>query len=166
MADQLKLRAQDPADLRVISACLQDALVPVRDMTYLPQERRFIMLLNRFRWEEADLVPLPGDLPESTGDASFDAEGQSRFERVHCALRVERVRAVRSKGLDRGAGDQIVELLAVSAQPRSIDLVFAGGAAIRIEVDAIRCFLEDLGEPWPTYWRPRHPGADQGPPPQ
>lgn len=161
MADRLKLRALDAEDLQVVAACLQDALVAVRDMAYLPQHRRFVMLLNRFRWE--DEARNDGRLPSRrTGDALFAEEESSRFERVHCALRVERVRAVQSKGLRRPASDEIVELLTIAAVPKAIELVFAGGPKVKIEVDAVRCFLEDLGEPWPTAWRPRHPEEDTG----
>ena len=34
---------------------------------------------------------------------------------------------------------------------------FAGGSSIRLSVERILCHLDDLGEPWPTRWRPRHP---------
>ena len=47
----LRLRAEDSDDLAVISACLQDSLVPVRDLAYLPDEGRFMLVANRFRWE-------------------------------------------------------------------------------------------------------------------
>jgi hypothetical protein len=40
-------------------------------------------------------------------------------------------------------------------------LVFAGGAQIRIETDAIACRIEDIGEPWPTRWRPTHPDVEE-----
>src|SRR3546814_9083894 len=46
----LKLRAHDPADMDVVAALLQDALVPLGDMTYLAKETRFVMVANRFRW--------------------------------------------------------------------------------------------------------------------
>ncbi len=165
MAGRLKLRAQNAEDLQVVAACLQDALVAVRDMAYLPQHKRFVMLLNRFRWEEDGRAG--GDVPaEHTGDAPFAEEEGARFERVHCALRFERVRAVKSKGLHRPAGNQLVELLTISAEPKAIELVFAGEATVRIEVDALRCFLEDLGEPWPTAWRPGHPEWDPDTPAQ
>ena len=49
----LKLRAEDADDLAVISACLQDALVAVRDLAFVPQDRTFLMAANRFRWEGA-----------------------------------------------------------------------------------------------------------------
>jgi hypothetical protein len=167
MADRLKLQAEDSEDLRIIAACLQDALAPAREMAYLPKERRFVMLLNRFCWECADSPARKppvgeGGLPDDAEDAAFAEEaGGPPFERVHCALRIERVRAVRSRGVRRPAGDELLELLTISSEPQAIELVFAGGAAVRVEVDAIRCYLEDLGEPWPTRWRPRHPAEGE-----
>jgi len=50
-ADALRLLARDEEDLAVISAILQDALIPVSEMAYLPDERRFALVANRFRWE-------------------------------------------------------------------------------------------------------------------
>ena len=41
-------------------------------------------------------------------------------------------------------------------------LVFAGDAAIRLETAQPLCFIEDLDEPWPTKWRPRHAAHDPG----
>ena len=46
-----KLRAEDADDLKVISACLQDALVAVRDLAFVQTDRTFLMVANRFRWE-------------------------------------------------------------------------------------------------------------------
>jgi hypothetical protein len=31
---------------------------------------------------------------------------------------------------------------------------------IRLEGAGITCRLKDLGEPWPTRWRPRHTAGD------
>jgi hypothetical protein len=47
-------------------------------------------------------------------------------------------------------------LLAVQLVPGAILLCFAGAATVRLEVEAIRCYIEDLGEAWPTAWRPAH----------
>ncbi len=40
--------------------------------------------------------------------------------------------------------------------PGAVLLEFSGGGTMRLEVRGIRCHLEDLGEPWPTRWRPSH----------
>ena len=68
----LKLRAEDAEDLAVISACLQDALVPVRDLAYVPEDRTFLLVANRFRWENGlspapgEAVPRPGSSPKAS----------------------------------------------------------------------------------------------------
>ena len=50
----LRLMAFDAADLEVISSLCQDAVFPATEMSWRPKERRFAVLLNRFRWEDSD----------------------------------------------------------------------------------------------------------------
>lgn len=151
MSQKLKLRAEDDEDLSVVSACLQDALVAVGDMKYLPQDHRFVLVANRFCWEA---VPCDED------DLGDDPE--KCFERVHTGLRFENVRAVRCRGLDRLDAAEVLELLAIRHEGDALILVFAGQAAVRIETDRPLCFLEDIDEPWPTKWRPKHPLEEPG----
>src|SRR3546814_2045479 len=67
----LKLRAHDPADMDVVAALLQDALVPLGDMTYLAKEKRFVMVANRFRWhgDASDDEPPAAPPPQEIGSA-------------------------------------------------------------------------------------------------
>jgi hypothetical protein len=141
MDQRLKLRAADTDDLAIISAILQDAVIPMEEMAYLPAERRFVLVANRFRWEDARDETVPGRI----------------YERVHSGLVIDEVRAVRTRGIDQTASGRILSLLAVEASDGAIDLVFSGNAAVRIEVDRIICHLEDVAEPYPTRWRPTHP---------
>ncbi|WP_119461866.1 DUF2948 family protein [Rhodospirillaceae bacterium SYSU D60014] len=169
MSDVLKLRARDKEDFGVIAALLQDALLPISEMAYLPDEKRFVMVLNRYRWEAENpaargAVPSePAESP-SAEDASFEDEAAPSpyFERVHCGVCFDRVLAVRTRGIEQRARDQILELLTAQAEDRSVLLVFAGNAAVRLEVEALHCHLEDLGEAWPTRWRPQHSLEDGG----
>ena len=50
---ELKLIAFDVDDLAVLSAHLQDAVLKVGDIAYLPRERRFAAIGNRFDWADA-----------------------------------------------------------------------------------------------------------------
>ncbi len=151
----VKLRAHDPLDMEVIATWLQDALVPLADVTYLPRDKRFVMVANRFKWESAS-TEAAGE-PRPDGDASFAEEGDApAYQRVNCGVCFDRVRAVRYRGLDPKDKDHILNLLTIEAEPRAITLVFSGGAAIRLEVTTIACHMEDLGEPWPTHWMPNH----------
>jgi DUF2948 family protein len=160
----LKLRVRDADDLQTIARCLQDALVPLADTEYLKAEKRFVMVANRFRWEGVpDEARNSGQSPdrdsEQTGDARFeDANGNSGalYERVNCGLCFDSVRNVKFRGVDLRDRNQILSVLTLTYDPGAITIVFSGGAEIRLEVDKIRCHLDDLGEPWPTRWRPAH----------
>ena len=160
MAEPLKLRARDAADLQTVAAIAQDALVALGDMKYLPRERRFALMLNRFRWEAA-----PGDgagkpPAREAGDAGFN-EGATDFERVHSVLSFERVRGVKRKNLEQAATDGMLSLLTLRHDGRYLVIAFAGGGAIRLDVEQLLCHLEDVGESWPTLWQPQH--SDDGP---
>lgn len=150
--DKLKLKAVDAEDLGVLSAFLQDSLVAVGDISYQPADQRFLLVANRFRWEA-----MPCEEEAELGESDC-------FERIHSGLRFENVTAVKSRGLEALDAGQLLALLAIEAEPAAFTLIFAGDVAIRIEIAAPLCFLEDIGEPWPTKWRPKHPLEAPGDP--
>jgi hypothetical protein len=145
---ELRLRAEDAEDLAVISACLQDALVAVRDLAYDQGARNFVLVANRFRWE--------GGAAEGEG---------SPFERTLCGIIFDEIDSVAYRGFHRSEEDRILALLAIRPNfgPETvstsglIDLEFAAGVTIRLSAAAIRCRARDFGEPWPTQWQPGHP---------
>lgn len=166
--DPLKLRARDLQDLEVLAAMLQDAIVRPADMSYQPREKRFVMMVNRFRWElpRGDGATQDPE-PEPREDARFEEAGKRQlFERVAAGVCFDRVRRVRTQNLDQRRRDEILSLLTVDAEPGAITLVFSGGARIRLEVSLVACHMEDLGEPWPTPWRPAHDAAAAGKDPE
>jgi hypothetical protein len=154
----LKLRAADAEDLGVMSAILQDSLVTVAEMAYIPEERRFALVANRFRWEPQQAQP---ELPPVKGPG---------LERVLTGLCIDGVKTVSRKGFHPSDADRILSLLAVriegegqdEGKPMALILDFAGGSSVRLEVEGIMCHLDDLGEPWPTKFQPKHPVADAG----
>jgi hypothetical protein len=139
VATPLKLRAEDSEDLSILSAALQDAAVPVADMRYFAEERRFILAVSRYRWE-------------TDRGSKFGSTG----ERVASAVVFDKVNKVRRKGFDPNARVRILELLAMEAGEGHIDLLFAGDATIRLEIETIVCRLDDFGAPWATIFRPGH----------
>lgn len=161
--ERIKLKARDETDLTILSACLQDALVPVREMAFLPKQHRFVLVANRFRWE-AQPEGLPEEPAESL-DAPFAEAAATFYSRVNCGVCFDRVLSVRTRSLDLRRGDRLLNLLALHAEPggRAIRLIFAEDAQIRLEVRGILVLLEDLGESWPTQWRPSHAAEDVAP---
>ena len=151
--DPLKLIAFDADDLQILSAHLQDAIVRVGEMKYLPRERRFAAVLNRFDWATAH-----------AGD------GKDMMRR-QAALRFERVLAARTSGIDLARQDEALVLLAVGFEASGEEdpsgtmmLMFAGDAAIQLEVECIEAELRDLGPVWRAELKPEHSlDAEPGP---
>ena len=143
MSKGLKLAAADAEDLEMLSARLQDAVGKLKDFTWLPSQRRFAAALNRFRWEDTKAVNT----------------------RVRAVLRIDGVSKVQSFQVKRGAPDAVVSVLAVRFTPQApddpagvIELVLAGGGAIRLTVECIDAELADLTGPWAAQARPDHTG--------
>lgn len=143
----LKLIALDPEDLRVLSCHLQDAVIRVGDMAFLKHDMRFAAIANRFDWESAETA------------------GVGEFQRRRTGLRFERVKAARIQGFDPRHKDQVLALLALTFEtgedPSGVVLLhFAGGAAVRLDVECIEAELRDLGAAWGTRSKPVHASED------
>ena len=102
--EPLKLVALDEDDLKILSANLQDAVLRMSDMAWVPSEHRFAAILNRFDWL-----------------AAVEGEG-SHLRRCRCALRFDRVKRAQVQNIKPGEPSAFAELLAVTyeqAQPPS-----------------------------------------------
>ena len=144
--DELKLVAVDKDDIEVVSAHVQDALVGVADIFWLPREHRFVMALNRFDWMSAV-------------DANTTAKAD--YRRCRTALRFERVNACQCRNLDQSNKQARLNLLAVEfvendAPAGVVMLTFSGGGVIRLEVECLEAELADLGEVSPAAICPDH----------
>ena len=144
----LRLKALDAEDLSVLSALVQDAIFPGSEMRWLPKERRFALLLNRFRWEDIDAAAKRG----------------RPVERVQSVLAVEDVMKVRSQGIDRRDGDTILSILSVAFTQGedgtgTVELTLAGDGAVALDVEALEIVLKDVTRP---YIAPSHKTPDHG----
>lgn len=143
MSKSVRLAAADAEDLEILSARVQDAAGKLKDFVWLPKQRRFVAALNRYRWED----------------------GKGAGTRVRSALRFDGVSRVQSSHVKQGAPDAVVSLLAIRFTPAAdsdpagtIELVLAGGGAIRLAVECIDAELADLTGPWTARARPDHRG--------
>jgi len=132
MDKPLRLIAFDAEDLQVVSAMTQDAVWPAAQMAWHSKERRFAVLLNRFRWE---------------------AHSASQAERVQSVLSFEDVKAVQTQGFDQRDSDLILSLLSITFIPATDGtgtclLTLAGDGAIRLEVEALEAGLRDVTRPY------------------
>lgn len=140
----LNLGAFDGDDLKVLSALTQDAVFPLGEMRWQASERRFALLLNRFRWED-------------------DGRDRHGAERVQSVLVIDNVLKVASQGIDRSDKEMILSLLSIDWQPGAdadgvLELTLAGDGAIRLQVEALELSLRDVTRPYraPSGNTPNH----------
>ncbi|MFL5239114.1 MAG: DUF2948 family protein [Rhizomicrobium sp.] len=140
----LTLAAEDPEDLQIISARLQDAVARVKDLAWLPQARRFAAVFNRFKWEST----------ESKGNAL----------RVRAGLCFEHVLSAKSYNIRSDNPEAILSLLAVRFEANgpedpggTVELVFSGGGTLRLNVECLESTLSDVSADWVARHRPNHP---------
>ena len=139
----LRLIALEPQDLDALSCNLQDAVVRVADLAFLPAQRRFALLASRFDWVAAE---------------------HGSMERCRAGVHFDNVTRVASTGFDRSNREGVLNLLSIAfhaghdgeAPAGTIELVFSGGAAIRLEVECVDAQMRDLGPRWAAAHRPGH----------
>lgn len=146
----LKLLALDEEDLQVVSSHLQDAVVRVGDMAYVPAQRRFAAIVNRFDWESV----------------AKDGKG---YRRRRTALRFDRVLRAQHKDLQPQKPERVLSLLAIrfeagEAPSGRVALIFSGDVVIQLEVECVEAEMRDLGPAWATRNKPEHPGEEPAKP--
>lgn len=139
----LKLRAEDAQDLAVMAAILQDARIPLREMVFEQEHRRFLAAFRRYRRE---LLPDPCAVSEELTEISS-------------VLGFLEVAGVRYRRLDPSKPEEELALLTIAtepgrAHPFHIRLLFDGGKEILLLADGLRAWLEDFGEPAPAQRLP------------
>jgi len=141
----LRLMAEDEADLDIIGAAVQDALLRVGEMSFDKRARRFTALINRFRWETA-------------GE-------KGPYERIRSAISFDGVLSVKSRRVRHDSDEALASLLSIGFIPEQeppggvVRLLLAGGGEVAIEVECLDAVLIDTGPTWPTPRRPDHEQA-------
>ena len=129
----MNLNAIDTDELKIISTILQDGLIEVNDIKYLPSIRSFFLMITRFMWEEKIVNKVD--------------------QRIKAVLSFEDVLSVYSKNIDQLNKNKTLELVTFNYYPNNsknieIELLFKNDAIIKLETEIIRCKLEDQGKPW------------------
>ena len=129
----MKLNAIDTDELKIIATVLQDGLIEVDDVKYLPSIRTFIVMITRFMWEEK--------IVNKTNN------------RTKAVLVFEDVLAVHSRNIDQMNKTKVLELLTFNfyynkSKNIEIELLFNNDATIKLETEVVQAKLEDQGESW------------------
>ena len=139
----LKLIAKNQEDLKVISAYSQDSIVAVKDIIFLEKNRIFVMIVNRFMWEDIE-------------------KGIHRQnKRIRCAIRFEGILKVKSKKINQKNKNKHLECLAIKCNEildknYKINFFFSGGGVITLISELIEVVMHDLGVSWYVKHFPKH----------
>jgi hypothetical protein len=115
MFGQLKLMAQDKDDMTIISAYLQDAVTVIADFSYQSKDRLFVMMINRYLWEEHKI--------------SEDGEGNKSCRRIRTGCHFQNIISVTSQNISQNDKKHVLELLTIETslmenKNTAIDLIF------------------------------------------
>ena len=141
--NNLKLIGKNEEDLKVISAYLQDSIVIIKDIVFLKKNRTFIMILNRFMWED------------------LEKGGFKKNRRIRSAIKFEEVLEVHSKNINQKNKNKALEYLAIKCSLVSnnffkIKIFFSGDSIITLISEVIEVAMNDLGKPWKVKYFPTH----------
>ena len=141
--ERLNLIGENEEDLNIMSAYLQDSIVLTKDIIFLKKNKSFIMMANRFMWEDAE----KGLLREA--------------KRIRTAIKFENVIKVKSKNITHKKKIDTLEFLAMKCNKddgknKKIKIFFSGNSAIILILEAIEIVMNDLGDPWNVQFVPKH----------
>jgi len=143
MKKNLKLVCKNQEDLNVISAYLQDSIVTSKDIKFLKKNRTFLMIVNRFMWEDVE----KGIFRES--------------KRIRCAIKFEHILLVKSKRINQKNKNKPLECLAIKSEKLSsnnydIKILFSGDSVISLVSEVLEVYMQDLGKAWNVKRIPVH----------
>ena len=149
---RLRLLANDSDDVGVLSALLQDAIIPGSDMSFDRTLNAFMIVANRFCWESEPCVDIKS------------SDGKPIYERRLCGIRIARVRSVQHYNWPKARQYGLFNLLALglvnvaekAADGAVLQFQFSGGSSLRLNVDDVDIVLADLDVGHPTSLQPAH----------
>ena len=128
----------------MISALVQDAVLPVSEIRFSKSRRSLALLVNRLRREDARVR-------------------QGIAERVQSVLMIDNVLSVASQGVSRQDPDLVVSILSLAFEPGEdaeghLLVTLAGDGVIRASVEALEVRLRDVTRPYeaPSKALPDH----------
>ena len=141
--NNLKLIGENKEDFKIISAYIQDSIVAVGDIVFLEKNRIFVMIVNRFMWEDVE-------------------KGIYRQnKRIRCAIKFEGILKVKSKKINQKNRNKCLECLAIKCNEilgKNYEIIFffSGGGIITLIAEFIEVLMRDLGVSWNVKHFPKH----------
>ena len=136
---KLKLKFLDKNDIKIFSTLCQDGIFSFDEIIYNKRDKLLIATFSRFCWEFVEKK-----IKDKT------------FFRVVSGIRICNVNNINYINKDKISSSKFINLLSVDNAENKIILNFSSDITIKLLVEKIEIYLDDLDMPWPTGKKPMH----------
>ena len=136
---KLKIKFLDKDEIKIFSTLCQDGIFSIDEIIYNKRDKIFIATFSRFCWEFVEKK-----IKNKT------------FYRVVSGLRILNVNKMNYKNKDKIKTSKFMNLLSVEYHKNEITLKFSSDVTIKLLIEKIEIYLDDLDMPWPTGKKPIH----------
>ena len=136
---KLKLKFLDKDEIKIFSTLCQDGIFSIDEIIYNKSDKVLIATFSRFCWEFVE---------KKTKDKTF--------YRVVSGIRICNVNKINYVNKDKIDTSKFINLLSVNNQENEIILNFSSNITVKLLIEKIEIYLDDLDMPWPTGKKPMH----------
>ena len=136
---KLKLKFLDKDEVKIFSTLCQDGIFSIDEILFNQSDKILLATFSRFCWEFVEKKTKNGT-----------------FYRVVSGIRICNINKINYINKDSIDSSNFINLLSVDYHENKFTLNFSSDFTIKIAVDKIEIFLDDLDMPWPTVKKPIH----------
>ncbi len=136
---KLKLKFLDKDEIKIFSTLCQDGIFSIDEIIYNKSDKVLIATFSRFCWEFVE---------KKIKDKIF--------YRVVSGIRICNIKKINYLNKDKIGSSKFINLLSVENLENEIILNFSSDITIKLLVEKIEIYLDDLDMPWPTGKKPMH----------
>ena len=136
---KLKIKFLDKDEIKIFSSLCQDGIFSIDEIIYNKGNKVLIATFSRFCWEFVEKK-----IKDKT------------FYRVVSGIRICNVNKITYTNKDKINSSKFINLLSVDYDKNQIKLNFSLDITIKLFIEKIEIYLDDLDMPWPTGKKPMH----------
>ena len=136
---KLKLKFLDKDDIKIFSTLCQDGIFSINEIIFNQSEKILLATFSRFCWEFIE---------KKTKNQTF--------YRVVSGIRICNINKINYINKDNIGSSKFINLLSVDYCENKLTLNFSSDFTIKLSVEKIEIFLDDIDMPWPTVKKPIH----------
>ena len=136
---KLKIKFLDKDEIKIFSTLCQDGIFSIDEIIYNKSDKILIATFSRFCWEFVEKK-----IKHKT------------FYRVVSGIRICNVNKISYTNKDKINSSKFINLLSVDYDKNELTLNFSLDVTIKLFIEKIEIYLDDLDMPWPTGKKPMH----------